>query len=328
MSCNYFHSKLRRILYFYIEIIIIDEKLEGDKNLIMKNKGELILIATTMIWGTTFAISKTALDSLGPYGLLAIRFSMALIIGVVIFWSSLKKIKKVELLGGGVLGLFLTGGFIFQVVGLQFTTASKAAFLTGLAVVIVPFFDRLSGVKIQNKTKVAVLLALMGTAMLSFEGGQRYFLGLGDFLMLLCAVCFGGYIFALDKLANKGNTYCYTVVQIAVAAVISWVLALSFEGVPQPTNSRLMMEILYLAVFATIISTIMQTIGQKTVNGQRAAVIFTLEPVFGAAFAFFLIAERFTSLQIFGSLVILLAIMYNETNGFRSRKMIRRDNES
>ncbi|QNO16129.1 EamA family transporter [Alkalicella caledoniensis] len=286
----------------------------------IKNKGELLLILTTIIWGTTFAISKTALDSLGPYGLIATRFTMATVVGILFFWKSLIKINRTEILGGGVLGLFLTGGFLFQIVGLQYTTASKAAFLTGLAVVFVPFFEKISGSIIQGKTKVAVILAVVGTAMLSFESGQGYFLGLGDFLVLMCAVCFGGYIFVLEKVANKGNTYCFTVVQISVTAIITWILTLFFEGIPRLTDGRLVIEILYLALFATILSTVLQTTGQKTVNAQRAAVIFTLEPVFGAMFAFFVIHERFTTIQVFGSLVILGAILYNETNGFRNMR--------
>lgn len=290
-----------------------------------KINGELLLVITTIIWGTTFAITKTALDQLDPYGLLAIRFTMATLVGGLLFWKHLIKIKKHELIWGSVLGVFLTGGFITQVVGLQYTTASKAAFLTGLAVVFVPFFDRLTGVKIQNKTKLAVIFAILGTAMLSFEKGQGYGIlygiNFGDFLIILCAISYAGYIFILDKVANKGNTYCFTVVQVAVTAVIAWVLALLFEGAPVLNNVRTGLELLYLAVFATILSTVFQTIGQKNVNGQRAAVIFTLEPVFGAIFAFFLVGETLTLMQFLGALVIFSAILYNETNGFKRKNV-------
>ena len=286
-----------------------------------KINGELLLVITTIIWGTTFAISKTALDLLSPYSLLAIRFSMATILGLLLFWKSITKITKQELMGGLILGVFLTGGFVFQFIGLQYTTASKAAFLTGLAVVFVPFFDRLTGVKINLNTKVAVILAIVGTAMLSFERGQIYGISQGDFLIILCAVCFAGYIFVLDKIANKGNTYCYTVVQIGVTTVVSWILALTLEGVPVLNDVRLGLEILYLALFATILTTIFQTVGQKKVNGQRAAVIFTLEPAFGAIFAFILVNETFTLIQFAGALVIFFAILYNETNGLKIKSL-------
>ncbi len=279
-----------------------------------KIKGELLLIITTIIWGTTFAISKTALNTLSPYGLLAIRFSMASILGLIFFWKSIIKMTKVELKGGLLLGVFLSGGFIFQIVGLQYTTASKAAFLTGLAVVFVPFFDRILGIKIQTKTKLAVVLAVLGTALMSLDLGQLAFLSLGDFLMLLCAVCFGGYIFVLDKVAKKGNTFNYTFLQIAVTAGVCWVLTLFFEQTPILSDVRLGLEILYLALIATILTTIMQTLGQKEVDGQRAAVIFTLEPVFGTIFAFITLSERFSKMEIIGSMVILSAIVFNETN--------------
>lgn len=291
--------------------------------IVKKINGELLLIVTTIIWGTTFAISKNALDLISPYSLLAIRFSMASILGLVLFWRSIVKITKQEIMGGLILGIFLTGGFVSQFIGLQYTTASNTAFLTGLSVVFVPFFDRLTGVKININTKVAVIFAIIGTAMLSFERGQTFGINYGDFLVIISAVSFAGYIFVLDKIANKGNTYCYTMVQIFITTCVSWILALSFEDMPVLNDLRLGLELFYLALFATILTTIFQTVGQKRVSGQRASIIFTLEPVFGAFFAFLLINETFTLIQFGGALVIFFAIMYNETNGLKIKSLWR-----
>jgi drug/metabolite transporter (DMT)-like permease len=281
----------------------------------VKFGGELLLIFITIIWGTTFAVLKTALESLSPFSLIAVRFTMATLLGFLIFWKEIKGINKGEIKGGIILGLLLAGGLIFQITGLKYTTAAKGAFLTGLAVIFVPFFDSLVGIKVKRKTIFAVFFAILGTALLSFERDLPYGINYGDFLVLLCALCFAGYIFVLDKIANKGNTYCYTVVQVVVVGVIGWVLALIFDGPPKIGNFTVVLELFYLALFATILSTVLQTIGQKKVSGQRAAIIFTLEPVFGAIFAYLLIGERLTLQQLIGSIVIFTAILYNEVNG-------------
>jgi drug/metabolite transporter (DMT)-like permease len=283
--------------------------------IILKIRGELLLVFITIIWGTTFAVLKTALESLPPFSLIAVRFTFATILGLLIFWREIKGINKGEIKGGIILGLLLAGGLIFQITGLTYTTAAKGAFLTGLAVVFVPFFDRLVGVKVKMKTIIAVVFAIIGTALLSFEKDLPYGINYGDILVLFCALCFAGYIFVLDKIANKGNTYCYTFVQIVVVGVIGWIFALIFDGIPKIDNPTVVLELLYLALFATILSTVLQTIGQKKVSGQRAAIIFTLEPVFGVVFAYLLLGETLTYQQLAGCIVIFSAILYNEING-------------
>ncbi|SES63201.1 EamA-like transporter family protein [Anaerobranca gottschalkii DSM 13577] len=154
----------------------------------MKIRGELLLVFITIIWGTTFAVLKAALESLPPFSLIAVRFTFATILGLLIFWREIKEINKGEIKGGIILGLLLAGGLIFQITGLTYTTAAKGAFLTGLAVVF----------------------AIIGTALLSFEKDLPYGINYGDILVLFCALCFGITNHRSEKgQRTEGSNYFY-----------------------------------------------------------------------------------------------------------------------
>ena len=156
------------------------------------------LILTTIIWGGAFVVMKNSVDLIPPSYLLALRFSIAAICMLAVFWRQNKGMDKKDLQYGVILGLFLFLSYIFQTYGLKYTTASKNAFITTLYVIIVPFLhwgfnhQRPSGRNIG-----AAVLAVIGLALLSLEGDMG--INLGDFLTLICGIFFAVHIVFIDR---------------------------------------------------------------------------------------------------------------------------------
>ncbi|GAI10296.1 unnamed protein product, partial [marine sediment metagenome] len=149
-------------------------------------QAEIYLLGIVVIWGSTFAIIKGILDQIMPFTFLAYRFFLAAFVLYVIFWKRLRNIDKIILKKGFLIGIFLFLGYTFQTVGLKYTTATKAGFITGLSVVLVPiisyFFIK---EKINRNSVIGVIFAIIGLWFLNYNSSFNF--NFGDFLVLLCA---------------------------------------------------------------------------------------------------------------------------------------------
>lgn len=289
-----------------------------------KYKSELLLIFVTLLWGATFVIVKEALNDISSMAFIAVRF---IISAIILFPFILKrKYDKETILAGVLLGVLLFMGFATQTVGLKFTSATKSGFLTGTAVIMIPLLQIL--IEKRPPTKgviIGTILVLIGISFLSSGGTSIFSLfkdistnfNLGDGLTLICALFFGLYIIYLDLKTSKYDFWVLLFLQILTTAILSIVFLFIFsfaeiETIRVNVNSNLVMAILYTSIFATLITTALQTKYQKNVTPAKAGIIFSFEPIFAAVFAFFILGEKITNFGYLGASLIILGLLVSE----------------
>ncbi len=271
--------------------------------------GYAVLLLVTLIWGTTFTVTKSSLDSVPPLYFLAWRFSLAAAGLLLLTIRQLPTITRDELMGGLVVGASTAVGYITQTVGMVYSSAAKAGFITGLAVILVPL---LGAAFYKRRPHWGVYIfagvAAAGLALLSLDFAQGIALTLGDALLITCAVVFAINILNIGRFAPHCRVLMLTLVQVAFTAACCWIATLLLEK-PVPFTGQVWTSLLYLAIVATVFTLAAQTWGQKMVSPERAALVFTLEPVFAAFFAMLLLGERLPPAAMLGSILIMAGII-------------------
>ncbi|WP_301108815.1 DMT family transporter [Sporosarcina sp.] len=274
--------------------------------------GEIGLTITAIIWGSGFVMSALALDYYTPYQILAVRFAVGAILLGLVFHKKLRQLNKAVLWKGTLLGVLLYAAFALQTVGLQFTTPSKNAFLTGVNVVIVPFIAFiLYKRKLDTFELFGAVLALIGVAVLSLQWSSG--INLGDVLTLGCAVMFAFHIFYTGRFVQTEDAILLTLLQMGAAALIACVTVFGLGEMSFSMHPTGVSSVLYLAVFSTTIAFLMQTVGQKHISETKAAIILSTESVWGMAFSVALAYEVLTGRMFIGALLIFIAILISET---------------
>ncbi|AXI01403.1 DMT family transporter [Sporosarcina sp. PTS2304] len=289
--------------------------------------GEIGLVITAVIWGSGFVMSAIALDHYTPYQILAVRFTIGAVMLSIVFHKRLRQMDKSVLWKGALLGLLLYMAFALQTVGLQFTTPSKNAFLTGVNVVIVPFIALiLYKRRLDTFELFGAVLALIGVAVLSLQWSAG--INIGDVLTLGCAVMFAFHIFYTARFVRTEDAVLLTLLQMAVAAVVGCVTVILLGETSFSIDTTGVSSLLYLAVFSTTIAFLMQTIGQKYVSETKAAIILSTESVWGMIFSVALAYELLTFRMFLGALLIFIAIVLSEVKPqIMKKRMIRQVKE-
>ncbi|QXM06432.1 DMT family transporter [Crassaminicella indica] len=276
-----------------------------------KYKADLALLFVTLAWGLSFILTKNSLDALSTFNFLAIRFFIAAISAAVIFYKRVLKLNKSTLKYGILIGVIMFSGYAFQTVGLNYTTASKSAFISSLCVVLVPIF---SSLLLKKRPKPAaifgVILSTIGLGLLTLNGSLS--LNLGDLLSLLCAFCFAFQILAISKYSVKVDTINLAIIQIIVVGLLSIIVSLLFEAPTLPSNKKVWVDILFLSFFCTSGAFIIQNTAQKHTSATHAALIFTGEPVFAAIFGYFICGEILSVRGFIGGFLIVSSMLLAE----------------
>ena len=188
------------------------------------NKGVKVLASAsllfvTIIWGSAFVVMKNSMDSITPTYLLAYRFTIAALGMAALFWKQIRGMSMQEFKCGALAGLFLFISYYFQTYGLKYTTASKNAFITTLYVVIVPFLAwAVNHVRPKANNLIAAGFAVVGLALLSLKGDLS--VNFGDFLTLVCGICFAVHMIFLDRFTAYCTPIRLTVMQMGTAAFV------------------------------------------------------------------------------------------------------------
>ena len=255
-------------------------------------RSEMFLLLAVVLWSTTFALMKESLGSISPALLVLIRFAIAATV-VYVFFRSRIEFTWINLLKGLAIGIPEYVGFMLQVTGLTMTTASKNAFITGLSIVVAPVLSFLFlGEQRSWKVALALLLAVNGLWIISFGFTLRIGgMGMGDFLTLLCALAFGVQVFLIHLFSQKESFYAATFFQLLAVAMCALVYALATKQT-LVVNAVSWPSLLYLAVFTTAITLLLQNRFQHDVTVAQASVIYSLEPVFATLLAVLFIGEQ------------------------------------
>jgi len=294
-------------------------------------QADLWLALVALIWGSTFVVVKNELTNTGPLAFVAIRFLFALLVMAAFTWRSLIRSGWRQLAAGSLIGVFLFGGYALQTVGLRYTTASKAAFITGLCVVLAPLFARLLLRHVPSRQAlVGVALAVMGLALLSLGGddsalaptvylGSEFSLvthlspeALGDLLVLGCAACFALHIVAISRFAPRMDSLVLTTVQIGTVALAGIVLAGVLEPLPAIPQMRTLGVAAFMGLVATAFAFTVQNRAQVFTTPTHTALVLSLEPVFGGLFAHLLAGEVLNARQLLGCGLILGGMLMAE----------------
>jgi drug/metabolite transporter (DMT)-like permease len=277
----------------------------------LRTRAELYLLSITVVWGSTFVLTKFVLENASPFAYISIRFTAASILFAVIFFRRIRLISKEAITKGAVLGVLLFAGFALQTIGLKYTTASKSAFVTGLMVVFTPLFQLIIERKPPKLGNViGVVLVALGLFFLTSPKGSEF--NIGDALTLVCAILFSLYTVYLSIFGKEHDPAHLTFIQFISTALLS-LLAIPFlETAFMNINGNFIMLITYLAVMPTVVALYVMAKYQKYTTPTRSAVIYSMEPPLAALFAFLIIGERIGLVGIIGGVLILLGLIISE----------------
>lgn len=274
--------------------------------------GRLALLATTMLWGFAFVMMKSALGELDVLYLLAIRFTIAAVLLMLLACRRWREIDRGYLKGCVPTGMALTAAYVFQTWGLTYTTPGKNAFLTTFYVIVTPFLAWI--VRKVRPTKyhlIAAVLCMAGVGLISVD--RDLSVNAGDALTLLCGVCFAAHIIFLDRYAAGRSTVLVTALQFAASAAALWILALLFGKAPERISAGAWGSILYLSVLSSALCFLLQTFGQQNTPPAQASVLLSMEAVFGVLASVLVLGEKPGLKVIAGFALMLAAVLVSET---------------
>jgi len=272
---------------------------------------DLMLVAITVVWGSTFVIVKGAVEQMPPFAFMALRFTLAALVMSPVLIARRRRLDKATLAAGLALGLLLYAMYAFQTLGLMGTTASKAGFVTGLFVAFVPiiglvWFRRAPSVT----TLLGVVLAVAGLGLMTLT--DSWTMGLGDALVLGAAFFVAVHIVALSRYSPRHDVLLLVSLQLTVAAILHVVSTFAFETPMLPPTSGAWGAVALTGLFASALAFFVQTYAQKTVGPTRIAVVLTAEPVFAGIFGYLWRGEIFTPRGWLGAVLILAAMFLVE----------------
>jgi drug/metabolite transporter (DMT)-like permease len=283
----------------------------------MSQFATLALVAVTAAWGSTFFLIRDVVQQLSPTDFLAVRFSIAAVLMLVIFWKPVRALGRRELAVGCGLGAVYGLAQVLQTIGLAHTAASRSGFITGTYVILTPLFAALLlRDRIPRPTWFAVALASAGLAVLSL---RDLGFGYGDALTLASAAAYALHIIGLGRFSKPGNAAGLSAVQMVVIAVVSLVSAAP-NGIELPSGAGAWTSVVYMAVIAGAGAIWAQTWAQSHLTATRAAIVMTLEPVFAAFFAVVSGQESVTTRMLLGGALVVGAMYVVELMGRRRSK--------
>ena len=282
----------------------------------------LLIIAATIIWGSSFVIVKDVTNSMPPAWILVVRFTAAAIIMAVAFLKYRELYFERSHVGFGLLfGLAMFLAYYTQTIGITDTTPGKNAFLTGTYCVIVPFLAWALVRRRPNRYNiVAAVLCIVGIGFISLDGSLT--MRFGDAMTLVCAVFYALHIILVSQFAQGRNIYVLTMWHFVGVAICSLIVGGLFE--PMPDWAAVPMDcwisLAYLAVACTTVALLFQNIGQAHLPPASAALLLSLEAVFGVAFSVALGAETLTLRIVFGFALVFAAIIISEVLPERAKR--------
>ena len=263
------------------------------------------LLGVAAAWGLAFVVMKDAIERQSVNNFLFTRFTLAVVVMVLIRPQVIKKFNKDLLLRGSMAGIFLGFGYIFQTLGLERTGAAITGFITGLYVVLTPLLASfVLKEQISRFVWLCIFIATIGLALLSVQG---FSVGFGEMLVLMSAIFFAAHIIALSKWSPGRDVYAMTVVQLTICALMAGIASIP-EGYSPPPDTGVWAVVVFTAVFATAVAFIIQTWSQAHISATKVAVILTMEVVFAALFAVIFGGEVLTLQVLLGGSLVLLAM--------------------
>ena len=285
-------------------------------------RADLLLLSVAIAWGVTFLMVQDAISTTPVYSFLFFRFALASLLMFFIAYKYLNFINKKTIIYGVILGVFLFSAFATQTFGLAYTQSSIVAFITGLNVICVPFLAYfIFKEEITKNVLLGSFIAVFGLYLLTMSGTLTF--EKGEFLTLICAFLFALQIIFTGKFSKEVNVFLLVLFQLITVAVLSLIFSLSLEEKTFDIsyNYAFFKAVIITAVFATVYAFLIQTYMQQFTTATKTAIIFAMEPVSAAIFAYITVNESLSATQVFGAILIVFATIIAELQ-FKKSKQI------
>ena len=274
---------------------------------------ELMLLISVAFWGSSFALTKPLLDSMGVFTFMASRFVVGGVI-LVLALLILGKFKpdKQQIKGGIITGVLLFLAFIFHTYGLKYTTVAKNAFIVGSNVIFVPIILTLIMKKSQSKIVwISTFIALIGLALITLDGAQGG-LNIGDLITVIGTIIVAFYILRVEAYVKEGNPLNIATIQVLTVGLLSLIPAFILETPIadlsiQALTPLMIRNLLILSIGCTSIAYLLANYAQSIVSASRTALLYVFEPLFGAFLGWLLLGEVVGIQGIIGALLITFA---------------------
>lgn len=293
--------------------------------MIKKQTGNLILLLTALIWGSSFVAQTTGMEHVQPFTFMGIRTVLGglVLIPVILFQRRMqpkaqrrapevqRQIDRMSLIGGICCGLVLCIAGDLQQFGMTTTSPGKAGFITSLYIVIVPLLGIFIGKKIPKIVWFCVAAALFGFYLLCVT--EQFTISTGDLLVLCCAFFFSIHIMVIDHFSEKGiDGVLMSCVQFLVAGGISLILMFALES---PTWAHIFAahsSILYSGVMSCGVAYTLQILGQKRTDPTSATLLMSLESVFAALSGWLILHQSFSLREFLGCVLVFAAVLLSQ----------------
>lgn len=277
-----------------------------------------VLVLTAVIWGLAFVAQRASVENIGPFAFNGIRFALGtlslvplLLLNKNVSNSESKKEENSLLWKGGIFcGLFLFAGSSFQQVGIVYTTAGNAGFITGLYVILVPIFGLFWHHKVNKQTWLGAIIALAGLYFLTSRQDMTF--AMGDGLVLISAFFFAGHVLMIGKYAPKTNVIRLSIIQFGLASLLSLIISFFIETTTWENVRLAAIPILYGGIMSVGVAYTLQVYGQKRTHPAHAAIILCMESLFAAIGGILILHEPLTFSIALGGLLMFGGVMLSQ----------------
>lgn len=296
-------------------------------------KASILLILAAAIWGFAFVAQRVGVQHIGSFTFTGIRFALGAFSLIPVIWHTNrkknttkgnkhrpKKDKRITVLKAGVItGIVLFAAVALQQLGLEETTAGKAAFITGFYIILVPAFGVFFKQKTNAKTWIAAVLAIIGLYLISVN--ENLSIAKGDLLVFVCSFFFAAHILLINKYTQYLDALELSFVQYLVCSLISMVIAVSFEDIAIFNILKAAIPILYGGIFSVGVAYTLQAYGQRYAKASHAAIIMSLESVFAVIGGMLLLKESMSLRGYAGCLLMFLGVIVSQCTASFSPNM-------
>lgn len=283
-------------------------------------KASMLVLLVTLGWGSSYLFMKMGLGSIEEFNLIALRFGIAFLITGALFFKRLKRIDKTTMKYGALLGLILFGVFAFITYGLKTTSTSNAGFLVGLTVIFVPLLHVIFYRKrLAENHLLGAITAIIGIGLLTLNSNLR--VHPGDVLCIAGGICNALYILVTSAAVKKTDSINLGIVSLGFTAGYALLFSFIFESPALPHTPNGWIAILALSLICSAFGFIAQPVAQKYLAPTQTGLMYAMEPVFAALFAFLFVGERLTMQGYIGAMLVLAGVFISQWRSHRKEAL-------
>lgn len=285
--------------------VIVNTKKKG----MSQANADFLIALIAITWGSSYLMMKVGLESIPPFSLMALRFGIAFICIAIVFAKKLKSTTLRILKKSAIIGGLLFGIFSFLLHGMETTTASNAGFLISTAVVLVPVINSILRHRLpEKKIIIGVAITIVGIALLSLQESLGFHPG--DILCLGGAFMYSLQILFTDRFTREDDPLLIGIWQLAFAALYATICTIIFETPTLPSSGAEWGAVLELAIICSAFCFVLQPVAQAHTTPEHTALLFSLEPVSSAAFAFVFLHEVLNLQGTLGAILVLCGVIF------------------